>query len=112
MVSAEPASTGPRFDLLVIGDQVVIGRQVVAAGIAIRGERMAALLDLEQARQPGLAAPGDADDAVGVGFVQWLEASSGPRLRQLAFDQRKVAGGVGPKCSLRKRMHGSYEQRQ
>ena len=56
MVSAEPASTGPRFDLLVIGDQVVIGRQVVAAGIAIRGERMAALLDLEQARQPGLAA--------------------------------------------------------
>jgi dihydropyrimidinase len=45
-----------RYDLLVLSDQVVIGGRVEAAGIAISGERIAALLELQQARQPGLAA--------------------------------------------------------
>lgn len=44
------------YDLIVLGDQVVVGEQVVSAGIAIKGERIAGLLDLEQGRQPGVAA--------------------------------------------------------
>jgi dihydropyrimidinase len=46
----------PIYDLLVLGDRVVVGEQVMPAGIAIKGERIAALLDLDEARQPGLAA--------------------------------------------------------
>jgi dihydropyrimidinase len=44
------------YDLLVMGDQVVVGDRVVAAGVAINGERVAALLDLDEARRPGVAA--------------------------------------------------------
>jgi dihydropyrimidinase len=43
------------YDLVVLADQAVIGEWVAAAGIAIRGERIAALLDLDEARRPGLA---------------------------------------------------------
>src|SRR5215207_585815 len=43
------------YDLVVLADQAVIGGRVAAAGIAIRGERIAALLDLDEARRPGLA---------------------------------------------------------
>jgi dihydropyrimidinase len=46
----------PAYDLIVVGDQVVIGDAVRAAGIAIAGERIAALLDVDDARRPGLAA--------------------------------------------------------
>ncbi len=45
----------PSYDLMVIGERVVVGDGVVAAGIAIKGEQVAALLDAEQARRPGLA---------------------------------------------------------
>src|ERR671930_702545 len=44
------------YDLVVVGDQVVVGERVVAAGVAIRGERIAALLEPDEARRPGLAA--------------------------------------------------------
>ena len=46
----------PTYDLIVVGDQVVVGEQVVPAAIAISGERIAALLDPERARESGLAA--------------------------------------------------------
>jgi dihydropyrimidinase len=55
-VNAAAEGSTPQYDLIVSSDQVVVGERVVAAGIAIQGERIAALLDLEQARQPGLAA--------------------------------------------------------
>ena len=44
------------YDLIVLGDQVVVGWQVVSAAIAVKGERIAGLLDLEEGRQPGVAA--------------------------------------------------------
>jgi dihydropyrimidinase len=49
---AGPAS----YDLVVVGDQIVLGNEVRAAGIAISGGRIAALLEVEQARRPGVAA--------------------------------------------------------
>ena len=45
-----------QYDLIVVGERVVLGERVAPAGIAITGERIAALLDAEQARRPGLAA--------------------------------------------------------
>jgi dihydropyrimidinase len=48
-------SSAPRYDLVVISDQVVLGERVVPAGIAITGERIAAILDADHARTPGLA---------------------------------------------------------
>jgi D-hydantoinase len=50
--TADGAAT---YDLMVVGDQVVVGDRVQPAGIAIRDGRIAALLDMEQARQRGLA---------------------------------------------------------
>jgi D-hydantoinase len=55
-MTSPPSPSNATYDLLVLGDQVVVGEQVVPAGIAIKGERIAALLDLEEARQPGLSA--------------------------------------------------------
>jgi dihydropyrimidinase len=45
-----------RYDLIVLGDQVAIGDHVRPAAIAIRGERIAALLDVDDAGRPDLAA--------------------------------------------------------
>ncbi len=49
-------SDGPGYDLLVLADQAVVGDQVVSAGIAVRGERIAALLGLDEAQRAGSAA--------------------------------------------------------
>lgn len=46
----------PAYDTIVVGDQVVMGDEVGSAGIAIAGERIAGLLDVQQARPTGLAA--------------------------------------------------------
>jgi dihydropyrimidinase len=51
-----PENPGSPYDFILVGDRVVVGDQVVPAGIAISGERIAALLDVEQARRPGQAA--------------------------------------------------------
>ena len=53
MSDATSAST---YDLMVVSDQVVLGDRLVPAGIAITGEKIAAVLDAGLARQPGLAA--------------------------------------------------------
>ena len=47
---------GPAYDLVVVSDQVVLGERVAPAGIAIVGEQIAAILDADLARRPGLAA--------------------------------------------------------
>ena len=52
---SEERGNGAAYDLVVIGDQVVIGDRVGPAGIAVRGERIAALLDVDEAQRPGLA---------------------------------------------------------
>src|SRR5581483_3650330 len=46
----------PVYDLVVVSDQVVLGERVVPAGIAVSGEQIAAVLEADLARQPGLAA--------------------------------------------------------
>jgi dihydropyrimidinase len=46
----------PLYDLVVVSDQVVLGERVVPAGIAISGEKIAAVLDADLARRPGTAA--------------------------------------------------------
>src|SRR5262249_24208027 len=46
----------PLYDLVVISDQVVVGERVVPAAIAVSGEHIAAILDPDLARRPGLAA--------------------------------------------------------
>lgn len=46
----------PPYDLVVVSDQVVLGERVVPAGIAVVGETIAAVLDADLARRPGLAA--------------------------------------------------------
>ncbi len=53
---SEERGNGTAYDLVVIGDQVVNGDRVGPAGIAVRGERIAALLDVDEAQRPGLAA--------------------------------------------------------
>src|SRR5689334_2963399 len=50
------APTAPLYDLVVVSDQVILGDRIVPAGIAISGEKIAAILAADQARQPGLAA--------------------------------------------------------
>src|SRR5437763_3235160 len=55
-LNVEPGTSNAEYDLVVVGDQVVVGERVVAAGIAVKGERIAALLEFDQARRPGLAA--------------------------------------------------------
>src|SRR5437763_15766488 len=55
-LNVEPGTSNAEYDLVVVGDQVVVGERVVAAGIAVKGERIAALLEVDQARRPGLAA--------------------------------------------------------
>jgi D-hydantoinase len=55
-VNVEPGTSNAEYDLIVVGDQVVVGERVVAAGIAVKGERIAALLERDEARRPGLAA--------------------------------------------------------
>jgi len=44
------------YDLVVVSDRVVLGDRVVPAGIAVVGEQIAAVLDADLARRPGLAA--------------------------------------------------------
>ena len=58
MTTARPdaGQPGPQYDLVVISDQVVLGERVAPAGIAILGEQIAAILDADLARRPGLAA--------------------------------------------------------
>ena len=41
------------YDLVVVSDQVVLGERLVPAGIAIVGEKIAAILDADLARRPG-----------------------------------------------------------
>ena len=48
--------TTPLYDLVVVSDQVVLGERLVPAGIAVVGEKIAAILDADLARRPGLAA--------------------------------------------------------
>src|SRR5690349_8773839 len=47
--------SAPLYDLVVISDQVVLGERLAPAGIAIVGEKIAAILDAGLARRPGLA---------------------------------------------------------
>lgn len=46
----------PAYDLVVVSDRVVLGERLVPAGIAIVGEKIAAILEPDLARRPGLAA--------------------------------------------------------
>jgi dihydropyrimidinase len=56
MSDAIPAPAAPLYDLVVISDQVVLGERVVPAGIAVTGEKIAAILDADLARRPDVAA--------------------------------------------------------
>jgi dihydropyrimidinase len=55
-VTDERAPAAPAYDLVVLSDQVVLGERLVPAAIAVVGEQIAAVLDVELARRPGLAA--------------------------------------------------------
>lgn len=44
------------YDLVVVSDRVVLGDCVVPAGVAVFGETIAAILDADRARTPGIAA--------------------------------------------------------
>ena len=55
MSEASSGGQPATYDLIVVGDQVVLGDEARPAAVAIRGERIAELLDVEQARKPGLA---------------------------------------------------------